>query len=224
VVVSESETARAMLAQETAAAGFDVPAELTIGAVMAGPEPVAADAVVVDLGSFDVSRTVALLRRSLLGPLMTVAARDDEIMASALDAGASDHVELPLRPVEFAARLRALVRGNERHDLAELRTPDFELDFDARRATRDGTEVHLTPLEWSLVELLARQQGRVVRQHHLLTSVWGADKANHVEYLRVCLHTVRRKLEPDPANPTYFITVPRVGVRFETAVTADAGG
>jgi two-component system KDP operon response regulator KdpE len=224
LVVSESEAARAMLAEETRSAGFEVLDVLTLGAVMAEPTPIAADAIVVDLGSFDVTRTVQLLRRNLMGPLMTVAARSDEVMAGALDSGASDHVELPLRSLEFAARLRALIRGGDGQSLAAVRTPDFELDFDARRAARDGSEVHLTPLEWSFVELLVRQEGRVVRQHHLLTSVWGADKSDHVEYLRVCLHTVRRKLEPDPAQPRYFITVPRVGVRFETAVTAELSG
>ena len=79
---------------------------------------------------------------------------------------------------------------------------------------RDGDEVHLTPIEWGLVEALVRNRGRLVSQRQLLQTVWGPEYGTETNYLRVHLANVRRKLEPDPSRPRYFITEPGMGYRF----------
>ena len=88
------------------------------------------------------------------------------------------------------------------------------LDITDSRATRDGHEVHLTPTEWKIVETLVRRRGRLVRQTELLHAVWGPAYDRQTNYLRVHMASIRRKLEPDPAHPTLFITEPGMGHRF----------
>ena len=95
---------------------------------------------------------------------------------------------------------------------------DFTLDVADRRWVRsDGTEARLTPTEWRLIEMLARRPGRLVTQAELLLGVWGPKAVEKTEYLRVFLTGIRHKVEPDPARPRYFITVPGVGLRFDPA-------
>ena len=89
------------------------------------------------------------------------------------------------------------------------------LDLAATRAWRSGEEVHLTPIEWKLVRHLVRNPGRLVTRRWLLEQVWGPQYENETSYLRVYLATLRRKLEPNPAQPRYFITEPGMGFRFE---------
>ena len=92
-------------------------------------------------------------------------------------------------------------------------TPDFSIDLAAKRVRRDGHEVRLTATEWQVVELLARNPGKLVTQRQLLEQVWGLHNTK-TNYVRVFLVTIRRKLEPDPAHPRYFITEPGSGIRF----------
>ncbi len=94
------------------------------------------------------------------------------------------------------------------------RRADFTIDLAAKRVTRDGSEVRLTPTEWQIVELLARNPGKLVSQRQLLQEVWGPQYERETNYLRVYLAQIRRKLEPEPARPRYFITEPRMGYRF----------
>ena len=96
-----------------------------------------------------------------------------------------------------------------------METPDFILDLAAKRARRGGEEVRLTPTEWHLVEVLVRHPGKLVAQRQLLQEVWGPQYETETNYLRVFMAQVRRKLEPDPAHPRYFITEPGMGYRFE---------
>jgi hypothetical protein len=95
-------------------------------------------------------------------------------------------------------------------------TQSFSLDFAVRRAQRaDGGEVRLTPTEWHLVEALTCRRGRLVEQEDLLKEVWGPSYKRETNYLRVYIHQLRRKLEPDPATPRYFLTEPGLGYRFD---------
>ncbi|MHB8060420.1 MAG: winged helix-turn-helix domain-containing protein, partial [Gaiellaceae bacterium] len=87
----------------------------------------------------------------------------------------------------------------------------------AKRVKRDSGEVKLTPTEWEIVEILVRSEGRLVTQRQLLKAVWGPQYEKETNYLRVYLAQIRRKLEPDPARPRYFLTEPRMGYRFEAA-------
>jgi two-component system, OmpR family, KDP operon response regulator KdpE len=154
-------------------------------------------------------------------PIIILSAREgDPDKVAALDAGADDYVTKPFSMNELMARVRA---GLRRHNPAPedpiIETPDFRIDLSARRVSRDGVFVHLTPTEWAIVEYLVRNPGRLVTQRQLLQRVWGPQYENESNYLRVHFAAIRRKLEPQPAQPRYFITEPGIGHRFEPALT-----
>jgi two-component system, OmpR family, KDP operon response regulator KdpE len=176
------------------------------------------DVVLLDLGLPDLSGVEVLreLRTWSQVPVVVLSARhgsDDKV--EALDEGADDYVTKPFGMDELLARVRAAVRrsGGSEAD-AVVETEAFRLDLRAKQAWRDGSEVHLTPTEWSLLEALVRRPGRLVPQRQLLKDVWGPAYGSETHYLRVYMAQLRRKLEPDPARPQYLITEPGMGYRF----------
>jgi two-component system, OmpR family, KDP operon response regulator KdpE len=177
------------------------------------------DAVVLDLGlpGIDGVEVIRGLRGWSQVPIVVLSVRDQEAdKVAALDAGADDYVAKPFGMDELLARLRAaLRRGAPAEEAAVITTADFTIDLAAKRVTRDGVEVRLTPTEWHVVEVLVRHQGKLVPQRQLLREVWGPDYHDETNYLRVFLAQVRRKLEPEPARPRYFLTEPGMGYRFE---------
>ena len=177
------------------------------------------DAVVLDLGLPGIGgiEVVEGLRGWSDVPIIILSVRDGEPdKVAALDAGADDYVTKPFGIDELLARLRAALRRHQPRDEAPLvETPDFTIDLVAGRAMRDGSDVRLTPTEWALVEQLVRNPGRLLTQRFLLQQVWGPQYEKETNYLRVYLAQVRRKLEPDPSRPRYFITEPGMGYRFE---------
>src|SRR6185503_10339319 len=104
-------------------------------------------------------------------------------------------------------------------ETAVVETPDFTIDLAAKRVSRDGDEIRLTPTEWHLVEVLVRNEGKLVAQRQLLQEVWGPQYHDETAYLRVHMANVRRKLEPHPSRPRYFHTEPGMGYRFESTAT-----
>ena len=94
-------------------------------------------------------------------------------------------------------------------------TDDFTIDLLAKKATRAGRDIRLTPTEWHLLEILVTSPGRLITQKHLLQEVWGVSQSNKTNYLRVYMAQLRRKLETDPSHPRYLITEPGMGYRFE---------
>ena len=118
---------------------------------------------------------------------------------------------------ELLARLRAaLRRAAPAEEARGRRDPDFTVDLAAKRVTSaTANEVRLTPTEWHLVEVLVRNAGKLVTQRQLLQEVWGPQYGDETNYLRVYMAQIRRKLEPDPSQPRYFITEPGMGYRFE---------
>jgi two-component system KDP operon response regulator KdpE len=175
------------------------------------------DAVVLDLGLPDMDGLDVI--RGLRGwtevPIIILSARMAEPQKiAALDAGANDYVTKPFGIGELMARLRVVLRiQTADDDLPTIETADFTIDLAAKRVRKGSEDVRLTATEWQVVELLARNSGRLVTQRHLLEKVWGLhDTKSGV--LRVFLATIRRKLEPDPANPHYFLTEPGSGIRF----------
>jgi two-component system, OmpR family, KDP operon response regulator KdpE len=178
------------------------------------------DVVVLDLGlpGIDGVDLIRGLRGWSQVPIVVLSVRDAEgDKVAALDAGADDYVTKPFGMDELLARLRAALRRTiPAEEEALVETPDFTIDLAAKKVRRDGEEVRLTPTEWHLVEVLVRNRGRLVAQTQLLQEVWGPQYHDETNYLRVFMAQLRRKLEPEPAQPRYFITEAGMGYRFES--------
>jgi two-component system KDP operon response regulator KdpE len=186
------------------------------------------DVVVLDLGLPDIDgiEVVHGLRGWTSVPIIVLSARTAEAQkVAALDAGANDYVSKPFGMDELMARLRVALRAPAPEgEMPVIETPDFTIDLAAKRVTREGEDVRLTATEWQVVELLARNPGRLITQRQLLEKVWGLSDVK-TNYVRVFMVSIRRKLEPDPAHPRYFLTEPGSGLRFSTegSTLPDAG-
>jgi two-component system KDP operon response regulator KdpE len=177
------------------------------------------DAVVLDLGLPDLDGVEVIegLRGWTRAPILVLSARTNEQdKVIALDAGADDYVTKPFGMDELLARLRASLRRiPAAEDAPSVETKAFAVDFAAKQASRaDGESVKLTPTEWHVLEVLIRNQGKLVGRAQLLKEVWGPAYETETNYLRVYLAQLRRKLEPDPSHPRYLITEPGMGYRF----------
>ncbi len=177
------------------------------------------DVVILDLGlpGIDGVEVIRGLRAWTQIPIIILSARDQERdKVEALDAGADDYVSKPFGMDELLARLRAAERrAAPAAGHAIVTTDDFSVDLAAKRVSTADGDVRLTPTEWHLVEILVRNPGKLVSQRQLLQDVWGPQYLEETNYLRVYMAQIRRKLEPDPARPRYFITEPGMGYRFE---------
>ncbi|KAB1149995.1 response regulator [Streptomyces luteolifulvus] len=181
------------------------------------------DVVVLDLGLPDMDgvEVIKALRGWTRVPVLVLSARtaSDEKVA-ALDAGADDYITKPFSMNELLARLRAAVRRTEALPMAPettmVTTSDFTIDLLAKKATRGGRDIRLTPTEWHLLEILVCNPGRLVTQKQLLQEVWGATYSDKTNHLRIYMAQLRRKLETDPSHPRYLITEPGMGYRFES--------
>jgi len=177
------------------------------------------DAVILDIGlpGVDGLDVVRGIRGWSTVPIIMLTVREDDTdKIEALDAGADDYVTKPFSMGELLARLRAaLRRGASAEESAVVTTDDFTIDLAAKRIERFGADVHLTPLEWGIVEVLVRHPGKLVSQRQLLQEVWGPQYERETNYLRLYLAQIRRKLEPEPSQPRYFVTEPGMGYRFE---------
>lgn len=176
--------------------------------------------VVVDLGLPGIGglEVVQGIRGWSQVPIVVLSATAEEsAKVQALDEGADDYLTKPFGMDELLARVRAALRRAAPATAEEpvVGTEHFTIDLAAksvRHAT--GEEIRLTPTEWGMVEVLVRNRGRLVTQRQLLQEVWGPQYANETNYLRVYLAHVRRKLEPTPSQPRYFLTEPGMGYRF----------
>jgi two-component system, OmpR family, KDP operon response regulator KdpE len=177
------------------------------------------DVVILDLGLPDMDGVdvAHALRGWTNVPIIVLSARESEgVKVAALDAGADDYVTKPFGMDELLARLRAaLRRAAPAEEAPVVTTPDFTIDLASKQVHRDGSEIRLTPTEWHVVELLVRNRGKLVTQQQLLQQVWGPEYQRETHYLRFYLSQIRRKLEPEPSQPRYFITEPGMGYRFE---------
>lgn len=135
---------------------------------------------------------------------------------------ADDYLTKPYGTDELLARLRAVLRRSRPpEDDAPIVTDDFVIDLSDRRFVgADGTEVPRSPTEWRIVEVLVRHPGHLVTQTDVLPLVWRPEAINKTEHLRVHMANIRRKVEPDPARPRYFLTVAGLGLRFVPEPTA----
>ena len=174
--------------------------------------------VVLDLGLPDMDGAAVLreLRRWSSAPVLVLSARhgsSDKV--DALDAGADDYITKPFGLEELLARLRALLRrAPETAEPSTVDTAEFSVDLGRRMVTRNGEPVRLTPTEWSILELLVRNPGKLITQQQILASVWGPAYEKEANYLRVYMAQLRRKLEADTGNPRHLLTEAGVGYRF----------
>jgi two-component system KDP operon response regulator KdpE len=199
-------------------AGYAVEAAATKAEALASlttrpPEALVLDLVLPDGDGVAVCKDVR--RWSRLPILVLSAAGDEREKVRALDAGADDYVTKPFGTEELLARLRAILRRSpDSGQSARVALGDLTIDLDDRTVVSAGEEVHLTPIEFDLLRVLARHPGRLVTQRQLLQEVWGPQYREESHYLRVHIAHIRAKIEPDPARPRYLITEPGVGYRL----------
>jgi two-component system KDP operon response regulator KdpE len=177
------------------------------------------DLVLLDLGLPGLGglEVLAAIRRWSDVPVIVVTVRDDpDTKVGALDAGADDYVTKPFGMAELLARVRAaLRRSRPEPETPTVVTHDWTMDVAAHTITSgEGGRIHLTPIEWEIARALALVPGRLVTQRQLTDAVWGPTARLDPNLLRVHLTHIRRKLEPDPARPRYFLTEHGVGYRF----------
>jgi two-component system KDP operon response regulator KdpE len=182
----------------------------------------APDLVVLDLGLPDLEGTEVCrrLRAQSAVPIVVLSARGAEAdKVNALDLGADDYVTKPFGPEELLARIRVALRRVMSEDDTEkgvLRAGDLTIDYDRRRVLRGETEIRLTPKEFDLLSLLARNHDRVLTHRVILKDLWGPSAVEQPEHLWTLVAQLRKKIEPDPANPRYLLSEPWVGYRFVT--------
>ena len=221
VVDDDAALARA-LAINLRARGYDVTVAGNGRDALDAVARVHPEVVVLDLGLPDLDGLEVL--RGIRGwnevPVVVLSARStSDEKVDALDAGADDYVTKPFEMNELMARLRAAVRrgsvAGTRDDIPLVETASFTVDLAAGVVHRDGAQVRLTPTEYHLLEVLARNVGRLVPQQQLLRDVWGPGYEKEAHYLRVYVAQLRRKLEPDPSAPRHLVTEPGLGYRLD---------
>ncbi len=177
------------------------------------------DLVILDLGLPDLDGVEFIhdLRAWSVLPIIVLSARTDENdKIAALDAGADDYLTKPFGVGELLARVRATLRRGATGTGGEpvVAFGDIRLDLANRNVLRGGAPIHLTPIEYRLLSLLAGNPGKVLTHRQLLRDVWGPSHIEHSHYLRIYMAQLRQKLEADPARPRHFLTEPGVGYRF----------
>jgi two-component system KDP operon response regulator KdpE len=179
----------------------------------------APDLIVLDLGLPDLegSEVCRRIRQASPIPIVVLSARGGEAdKVAALDLGADDYVTKPFGPEELLARIRVALRrvaATDEGEKGQLRAGDLTIDYDRHRVLRGGIEIRLTPKEFDLLSLLARNHDRVLTHRAILKAIWGANAVDQPEHLWTLVAQLRRKIEPDPASPRYLLSEPWVGYR-----------
>ena len=200
--------------------GYDVEIAGSAREALSVFERVRPDLIVLDLGLPDADGLTVCrrVRAESDVPILVLSARGAEKeKVAALDQGADDFVTKPFGPDELLARLRTVLRRALRTGepgTGRLEAGDLVIDFDRRRIVRGNDEIRLTPKEFDLVALLARNAGRVLTHRAILKAIWGPQAVDQPEYLWVLVGQLRKKLETDPAHPRYIQSEPWVGYRF----------
>jgi two-component system KDP operon response regulator KdpE len=180
------------------------------------------DLIILDLGLPDLEGTEICrrIRAESAVPIVVLSARGAEVdKVNALDLGADDYVTKPFGPEELLARIRVALRRvqtDANTERGHLKAADLTIDYDRRRVVRGETEIRLTPKEFELLSLLARNHDRVLTHRAILKEIWGSNAVEQPEHLWTLVAQLRKKIEPDAANPRYVLSEPWVGYRFVT--------
>lgn len=222
LVVEDDERIRASLRLALIDEGYDVAVAADAAEALdmcngAMPDVLLIDVLLPGMDGFELCRSI---RRSSAVPIVMVTARDDSHdVVAGLEAGADDYVTKPYNIKELAARLRSLLRRTQgllESDASEpTRFGPLELRLDEGLVLLDGVDVELTPTELRLLEVLVNHQRRVLSRDQLLTRVWGHDYYGDERVVDAHIRRLRAKVEPDPAAPTYVLTVRGLGYRFD---------
>ena len=200
--------------------GYDVDVAGTAEEALRIVRSQAPDLIVLDLGLPDIEgvEVCRRVRSESVVPIVVLSARGAEgDKVSALDQGADDYVTKPFGPEELLARIRVALRrvfSTDEEPSGRLQVGDLTIDYDRHRVVRNEEEIRLTPKEFDLLALLARNQGRVLTHRTILKAIWGPNAVNQPEHLWVLMSQLRKKVELDPAHPRYLVSEPWVGYRF----------
>jgi two-component system, OmpR family, KDP operon response regulator KdpE len=200
--------------------GYDVDVAATGDDALKSVRTHPPDLIVLDLGLPDIEGTEVCrrIRAESAIPIVVLSARGAEAdKVTALDLGADDYVTKPFGPEELLARIRVALRrvfSTDEAPSGRLERGDLIVDYDRHRVVRGDEEIRLTPKEFDLLELLARNAGRVLTHRAILKAIWGPNSVNQPEHLWVLVAQLRKKLEPDPSHPRYLLSEPWVGYRF----------
>jgi two-component system KDP operon response regulator KdpE len=198
-------------------AGYEVETAETAETALAAAAMRPPEAVILDLVLPDGTGTevVRELRTWSSAPVIVLSAVGDEHeKVAALDAGADDYVTKPVGIDELIARLRAALRRAVPSGEPVLTIGELELDLEKRELRVSGKPVHLTPHQFDLLRLLARNEGKLITHRAILQEVWGPGYGSESNLLHVHVSQLRRKIEPDPARPRYLLTEPGAGYRL----------
>ncbi|HBF9927892.1 TPA: response regulator transcription factor [Clostridioides difficile] len=223
LLVEDDKTIRKFISTALLTQDYDVKEAITGKEGISIAVSYSPDIVLLDLGLEDMDgiEVIKAIRQFSNIPIIVVSAREqDRDKVEVFDAGADDYLTKPFSIVELLARVRVAFR----HSQVEAQQKDdvkstFEvdkllIDFDKRKVIVDDVEVHLTPIEYNILSLLAKYHGKVLTHNFIIKEIWGSVIGNETKSLRVFMATLRRKIEKQPANPRYIITEVGVGYRL----------
>jgi two-component system KDP operon response regulator KdpE len=219
LVVEDEAQMRRFLRLSLANAGYQIVEAETGAEGLARAAERNPDIVLLDLGLPDQDglSVTARLREWSKAPIIVLSARGrEEDKVAALDQGADDYLTKPFGVGELLARIRVALRHAATTDsgTSEFTAGELKVDFTRRQVLVGTEEIHLTPIEYKLLLILAKNAGRVVTHRQLLREVWGPNSVEHTHYLRVYMGQLRHKLEKNPSRPEYLVTEPGVGYRL----------
>jgi two-component system KDP operon response regulator KdpE len=218
LIVDDDAAIRATLAEQLASRDYEITSAADGGEGFDRFRLDPPDLVLTDLAmpAVDGYELIRRIRSVSAVPILVLSVRGgDAEKVRALDLGADDYVVKPFSMAELLARVRAqLRRPQTSQPRSQLEFPDLVIDIDRRKVTQGGREIRLTPTEYAILELLARNAGRPVTFDDLIAAVWKGAPGTTNDTVRVHVGSLRRKLEPRPATPVYILTEPWVGYRF----------
>ena len=206
-------TLRASLAPQGYAVADAASGEAALAKLLdASPDLILLDLNMPGMGGLAACRHIRDVSEAPIIVLTVRGGEQDKV--AVLDAGADDYVTKPFSIPELLARIRAALRRFPGKTLPQLQLGDIVIDFAKRRIWADGREIRLTPKEHDLLHYLVSNPNQVIPHRKLLQAVWGPEYGEEIEYLRVFVNQLRKKIEPDPAHPRYLLTEPWAGYSF----------